>query len=417
MRAGGDANQLLAQIEFFAAADIEDTNGALEPTSMTDPGMIASAQLTDAVRRALEPARSALSWWRHQLSQCVPARLRAQFGAELLLLRIRLPDSDSDGVTMQAEGFFRAEHLAQLPDCATALARAAALHRRWGPLLSLEVVLPASRCLIRQRELPRAAVERISKILTLELERTTPFASHDVRHAWRPTAPTPADGDTVGVMHVIAKRTLIDPLLAEARALKLAVAKVDVADANGGLLDVNLLGRNERPRSLLVQLNWAIGIAAVLCVGLTSLGLFAAFDRQQQVLADLATETAAARTEAEAMRKRQGDVERLRDRIAGLRQRRLNGARVVALWEEVTRLIPDSAWLTDMRLELDTLWIDGYARSAPELVGVLAQSPLFSGVALSSPVVREEARASERFQIRMKIEAARPKSVDQQEGR
>src|SRR5262249_61011208 len=128
---------------------------------MTDPGRIASAQLTDAVRRALEPARSALSWWRHQLSQCVPARLRAQFGAELLLLRIRLPDSDSDGVTMEAEGFFRAEHLAQLPDSATALARAAALHRRWGPLLSLEVALPATRCPIRPPAHPTPAADRV----------------------------------------------------------------------------------------------------------------------------------------------------------------------------------------------------------------------------------------------------------------
>ena len=68
--------------------------------------------------------------------------------------------------------------------------------------------------------------------------------------------------------------------------------------------------------------------------------------------------------------------------------------------------MPDSAWLTDMRLENDTLWIDGYARNAPELVGILAQSPLLSGVTLSFPVVREEARASERFQIRMKIETA-----------
>jgi hypothetical protein len=68
--------------------------------------------------------------------------------------------------------------------------------------------------------------------------------------------------------------------------------------------------------------------------------------------------------------------------------------------------LPDTAWLTNVRVENDVLWIDGYARSASELVGIIARSPMLSGVALSAPVVREEPRASERFQIRMKIESA-----------
>jgi hypothetical protein len=59
-----------------------------------------------------------------------------------------------------------------------------------------------------------------------------------------------------------------------------------------------------------------------------------------------------------------------------------------------------------VRVENDVLWIDGYARPASELVGIIARSAMFSGVALSAPVVREEARASERFQIRMTIESA-----------
>jgi hypothetical protein len=36
---------------------------------------------------------------------------------------------------------------------------------------------------------------------------------------------------------------------------------------------------------------------------------------------------------------------------------------------------------------------------------------MFSGVALSAPVVREDARASERFQIRMKIESAATSAI------
>jgi general secretion pathway protein L len=192
---------------------------------------------------------------------------------------------------------------------------------------------------------------------------------------------------------------------------------VDVADPDGRAMRVNLLDANEVPSSVADRLNWAIGIALglFLCVAVAT--VFTALDRQQQALAALATETGAARTEAQAVRKRQGDFDRLRERIGQLRLRRANNPSLVALWEGVSGLLPDSAWLTDMRLETDTLWIDGYARNAPELVGILAQSPLFSGVTLSSPVVREEARASERFQIRMKIETAGAMGANKREAR
>jgi general secretion pathway protein L len=97
--------------------------------------------------------------------------------------------------------------------------------------------------------------------------------------------------------------------------------------------------------------------------------------------------------------------------------RRAEGFRLIAIWEEVTQRLPDTAWLTDLRVENDTLWIDGYARSASELVGLIAASPMFSGVALSAPVVREDGRANERFQIRMKIEGAGTAGVRNVEAR
>jgi general secretion pathway protein L len=371
----------------------------------------------DVLQRALGAARQALRWWRDELAHLVPARMRAAFSADPMTLRIFLHENGSDVATIQVRGLSGAEHFRPPQDRAAALAWVAVQRRRWGALLSTEIALPASRCLIRQRELPTAAAERIGKILALELERTTPFGTQDVRQAWRATRPPVPGKATFEVAHVIAKRGLIDPLLIDARGLRLPVAAVDVADPDGRPMAVNLLDASEVPRSVADRLNWAIAIALGLFLCVAFAAVFAALDRQQQALAALATETASARTEAQAVRKRQGDFDRLRERIGQLRLRRASNPSLVALWEGVTRLLPDSAWLTDMRLETDTLWIDGYARNAPELVGILAQSPLFSGVALSSPVVREEARASERFQIRMRIEPADTIGVSKREAR
>jgi general secretion pathway protein L len=379
--------------------------------------MVESPQIMDALRRALEAARRALRWWGDELTHLIPARVRAAFSADPVALRIFMHENGSDVAAIQVRSLFGTEHFRPAQERAAALSWVAAQRRRWGPLLSTEIALPASRCLMRQRELPAAAAERIGKILTLELERTTPFGSDDVRQAWRVTRPPVAGEENFEVAHVLAKRGLIDPLLVDARGLGLAIAAVDVVDADGRPLGVNLLTPSEVPLSVADRLNWAIGIALGLFLCVAFAAVFIALDRQHQAMATLATETSAARTEAQAVRKRQGDFDRLRERIGQLRQRRANSPSLVALWEGVTRLLPDSAWLTDMRLENDTLWIDGYARNAPELVGILAQSPLLSGVTLSSPVVREEARASERFQIRMKIETAGAMGIGKREGR
>jgi general secretion pathway protein L len=270
--------------------------------------------------------------------------------------------------------------------------------------MRVDVALPASRCLIRHRKVPVAAVERIRDVLALEVERATPFGMENVRQAWRLIGPAPYDDASMQVVHVIAKRRLIDPLLAEARSMGVPISAVDVMGSEGDRMGFNLLSHDEAPPSLARQLNWAIGIATVLLVLVSAAMAVVALQRQDHALARLEVETNVARKEAQAVRKRLQDADSLSQRIGVLRLRRAEGVRLIALWEEVTRLLPDTAWLTDVRVENDVLWIDGYARSASELVGIIASSPMFSGVALSAPVTREEPRASERFQIRMKIE-------------
>jgi len=370
--------------------------------------MALNADIRSLLRRADEACRRALRWWLDELQHLIPPRVRQILGADPITVQILLDDNGTDVRQVRIKGFSKVEHLdPKVPrDQRSALAWIAKRRRRWGPLMRVDVALPASRCLIRHRKVPVAAVERIGDVLALEVERATPFAMKDVRQAWRLIGPASFDDAGAQVVHVIAKRLLIDPLLAEARSIGVPISGVDVMGAEGDPMGFNLLSRSEAPPSLSGRMNWAIGIAGALLILVSAATAVVALQRQDDALARLEVETNAARKEAQAIRKRVQDADSLSERIVMLRLRRAEGVRVVALWEELTRLLPDTAWLADLRVENDVLWIDGYARSASELVGIIASSPMFSGVALSAPVVREEARASERFQIRMKIETA-----------
>ena len=167
-------------------------------------------------------------------------------------------------------------------------------------------------------------------------------------------------------------------------------------------LGVNLLEPAEAPKSLTRRLNGAMAIVAALLVIVTATAVGIAVQRQEDALVRLETDIGSARKEALAARKRLQDADIAFERIGRLRLRRAQDFRVVAVWEEVTRRLPNTAWLTDMRIENNNLWLDGYARSASELVRIVAQSSMFSGVALSAPVTRDAAKAGERFQLRMK---------------
>jgi general secretion pathway protein L len=284
-----------------------------------------------------------------------------------------------------------------------ALAWVARQRRIWGPLMRIDVVLPAAWCLIRRREVPQAASDRVREVLALELERTTPFSVQDVRQDWR-KVDGPAGATNLVVEHVVAKRHLSDLVLTEAKALGLPIAAMDVIDAAGRPMGVNLLERAEKPRTLAGRLNQAIAISGALLIIVSVASGLIAVQRQDDALAQLEADISAAQKEAQVVRKRQQDAESVFERIGRLRSRRAQDVRAIAVWEEMTRRLPDTAWLTDMRIENDVLWLDGYARSASELVGIIAQSPMVSGVALSAPVTRDTAKAGERFQLRMKVE-------------
>jgi len=381
---------------------------------MLNPGTI--AQDGDAwrlLRRAAEAGRRMLQWWLDELCHLIPSRVRQALSADPIAVQILLDDNGTDVRQVRIKGFSHVERVRLDGPCdpPSALAWVAKRRRRWGSLMRVDIAIPASRCLIRRRKVPRAAVEQIGDVLALEIERSTPFKMEDVRQAWRLVGPAPLDDAGLELVHVIAKRRLVDPLLEDARGSGVRISTVDLIDAEGDRMGFNLLSRHEAPPSLAGRLSWAITIAATLLLLVSAAAAVVALQRQDQALERLEVEINAARKEAQAVRKRIQDADSLSVRIGALRLRRAEGVQFIALWEEVTRLLPDMAWLTSIRVENDTLWIDGYARSASELVGIIARASMFSGVALSAPVVREEARGSERFQIRMKIESARTAAI------
>mgnify|MGYP001273121473 CR=1 FL=1 len=281
-----------------------------------------------------------------------------------------------------------------------------AARQRWGGLISATLEVPQSACLVRDLKLPRATVHRADEILALDLARTTPFWPGDVYTGWYCPAGQ-APGDQAGVRQVIVKRAMLaDPVRDFAEA-GLPLKSIAVVDEAGGRLPVELVPPGEHLRAPVTRLlGRAVialaALAALLAAGSLALRLVSA---QRSLTATEAALEAATR-EARSIRQRIGNAEASASDARQPRLRRIATPPVVAVWEEITRTLPATTYLTDLRIDDGAVQIDGYAANASELIGVLAKSAMFTGIAFASPVTRDIQRGAERFQIRLRTNPA-----------
>ena len=69
-------------------------------------------------------------------------------------------------------------------------------------------------------------------------------------------------------------------------------------------------------------------------------------------------------------------------------------------------MIPDTAWITDLRIDGTTVDISGLAASAVALVPTLERSTLFVDATSTAPLTFDQRQDKERFSIRVRFRSA-----------
>lgn len=341
-----------------------------------------------------------LHWWRDELYGLVPETIRKL-----------ATGSDADVVLAQVEGGFKivtvsaprardgAAEVLSRSQALAALADMAASRR----LRRLGVRLPISQSLERRLELPRVARSDLERMLLFDLERATPFRRGDVYTA-HIISGQPAAKGKARVRQIIVKREVVDSLLAELKSAGIEPAYVDCwqTEPSAGL-SIDFLEANALPRTGLAgQLTLSRGIT-MLALALAGLACVLWPSRYDAALAEITARNAKLRAEAAAVQKA---VDRANAAVADLmrlQQARLTRFPTVEVVEELTRLLPDSVWLTDLRIEGDIVDMTGLAKSAAAIPSLLASSPSFVDVTLSAPVTMDPREDRERFSLRLRL--------------
>ena len=254
-------------------------------------------------------------------------------------------------------------------------------------------------CFARTVELPRAANRDVPRILALDLERTTPFKTADVMTAAHVVGDTAAD--RLIWRQYIVKKTLVRPLVDSLERAGLTVDAVDCGNEDDRSQIVAFSSADTGTvRTFPVRL--AAGIAALI-VALSASAMTLDIIRLQTALTELRAETSRAKAAADAARQVNGRAEAvLADADRLLRSHREAVPRTVVI-EELSRILPDNVWLTELRIEGGVVEVSGYAPAAAGLVPILGRSSVLEDPALTASVTYDAREGRERFSLRARV--------------
>jgi general secretion pathway protein L len=356
----------------------------------------------DTLRTRLWPqAGGWLSWWGAALASWLPQRWRGLLGLtrDRLLLRpqgeeLRLQWHNTEGV----------RELAQVPlpldngDLDRLLGKRLGDLPRW-------LLLPAGSALRRPLVLPAAAADRLRDVVRFEIDRQTPFSADAVR--FDACLRQRRDDGQLDVELVAMPRARFDAALAPLGDLGAALSGVDVADADGQPLGVNLLPDNERGQRQAAPHAWQWALA-VVAVGALLFGAWQLLDNRRA-----AADALEASLRASSGQARQAAAQRLQlietiDGINALDRARAQRPTALEVLDELARRLPDSTYLEKVSMEGDQLVLIGLSSEASALVGKLQGSPLWKSPALSGAVQPDQALRRDRFTLTAQLVGAAP---------
>jgi general secretion pathway protein L len=271
----------------------------------------------------------------------------------------------------------------------------------------LVVEFPQERVLTRRIALPASAQGEIDRVLQFEIARLFPFPAERVHFRHRVIAQGGAahERGTIEVEVVAVAREVVAEIvdaLAEAGLRPNAICIAGGVGAAPLYLPVAAIG-NIRPapvgpnRALLI----ALGVLAVAALASPIIQ-----DRVQ---------LGATQSRIEALKPTaQGALDlRERQRVEAAQAAgplRLRAARppLVTVLDELTKAVPDGAWLMSVSISGRELVIDGLSPSAAATALALEQSRAFTNVVFRSPISRDPQTGLERFQLSAAIAEPKP---------
>jgi general secretion pathway protein L len=360
------------------------------------------ARLLDLIRRGLQ---SFFAWWFGELASLVPARLNPARRRERHRLVLAL---DERGIGVSEIVGSRERKLGDVaragPGQAAQIAGLLRKAQRRASRITLR--LAPGMGLRKALDLPLAAQDDLEQLLRFEMDRLTPFRAEDVVFAQR-VLDRDLEQQRIRVELQVAPRVVVEQALAVAAACKVRPTRVELArlESSGpdpdpsGVPALNLLPAvsEAAPAS---RLNRWLALIALL---LTAAALAIPLQQQRLTAADLERQIPAAKAAAQQSAQLRDRLDQLDANIRFLGDQKRRIPMLTHVLAELTRVIPDQAYVEQLNVRDGELNLRGLATTPSDLIALLDRSTLFDKPQFRAPVTQDPRLGLERFQLSAKV--------------
>lgn len=264
--------------------------------------------------------------------------------------------------------------------------------------------LPADQVVVRRIAVPAKAREFLPGIVRNQLERLSPWQADRAVYGFE-AKPSAEDATALDVRVCVSSRAIVEAARAELAALGLTVDRI-VAPADGTAASVAVWSRlADSSRESIARARWLIGgtLAACLAVGLgVSVWGFASAAALQADSEEIAARAKVLQRQLQAPHAARS-LASLSPAERAWVSKETSPASFVVI-EVLSRVLPDSAYLTELQLDGTTVRMIGLASDAPSLLAPLERSGHFVDVHFFAPTTRAPDGKLFRFNIEARVE-------------
>ena len=245
---------------------------------------------------------------------------------------------------------------------------------------------------------PTVAEENLHQVVQYEIERRTPFKPDEVYFTAEVVGRSP-ETQEIEVALAVALRATVDEAVEQMAQLGLRPKRVGAsAPGLSAAEGVNFLPSDvarKTPR-------WAIagtGALGLVTAGLLIAAILLPLEMKREQAAQLSADVAALRKNAVAASRLADEIEALRARNQFIQTQRSSAQPAVKVLDDLTRLLPDDAWVFQLRLQKGQVSAQGHTTAVSALVERIESDPRFRNVAVQSRVTRDPKTGMERFHL------------------
>jgi Tfp pilus assembly protein PilN len=340
------------------------------------------------------------NWWRTQLGELVPAKLRSSWHSRKTAValkihgnRLELSAPPADSVTAFE---LPADDHAPRPQALTEF-----LSGLSGTPQRIRLTLTSGEYLSSRLTLPRAAQAHLAEAVRYQLPQLTPFNADQLYYACGETADSPAEGP-LSVWLIAMPRQHIDRALAligqsvpnGPLPLRTPPSPGENLELSWSVTEASTLPRNRR------QLAW-LGLIG-LWVGVAVIHLYN-WQQGQAELDQILEEVHGRAREVGDLRDRLTDVTA---QLAWVAERKQSAVSALTLLNTLSEQLDDGTWLQGLDLQGRRLTLRGISSSPATVIETLEKSTLLKEVRFDAAITRDARGQGDRFNVSAKLEPA-----------